>query len=157
MRIGLGTVLFVATLVAAPANAQSDGRQTVERILADFAAAFNAKDAVKLAALYADDGVLMPLGAPVLRGRAAIQQALQAMVARGGVLMFNPPIEAEIVGNRAFAAGTYTVTVANPNVPSGTAASQVFAAKYLTVFKRVGNDWKVAYDMQNADAVAPPR
>jgi len=32
---------------------------------------------------------------------------------------------------------------------------QVFAAKYLTVFKRVQDGWKIAYDMQNADQPPP--
>jgi hypothetical protein len=31
----------------------------------------------------------------------------------------------------------------------------MIAAKYLTVFNRVENDWKIVYDMQNADEAAP--
>jgi len=145
-RVAIG---LVALLAVAPASAQRDDRDVLAGILSDFAAAFNAKDAAALSALYADDAVLMAPGALPLRGRSAIDGALAAMVSRGGALRFDPPFETEVVGDRAFVAGTYTLTVSGANSPA-----QVFAAKYLTVFRRVGNGWKVAYDMQNASAPA---
>lgn len=149
MRKRLTAVVLLMFLVVIPIQGQVTGRNAIEQVLTGFAAAFNAKDAAKLASLYADDAVLMPQGTPMIKGRAAVQLALSAMVARGGVLRFNPPSAVELTGDRAVAAGTYSVTI--PGQSGGAVAPQVIAAKYLTVFKRVGSDWKIAYDMQNVD------
>ena len=156
---------FIATLVLAALAitnniyGQASRAPVLDKLLADFETAFNAKDAAKLASFYAEDAVLMPPGSPLVKGRAAIQAAFTTMLARGGVVKFNPPLESEIVGSRAFVAGTYTLTIPAgrplPLTKPSESGPQIFAAKYLTVFKRVGNDWKIAYDMQNSDQAAP--
>ena len=150
MRYSLATIVLVTLIVAVRIEAQE--RSAIEQVLADFSTAFNARDAAKLTSLYADDAVLMPQGVPMIKGRAAVQLALSGMVARGGVVRFDPPSEVEVIGDRAVAAGTYSFTISGQG--GGAGAPQVIAAKYLTVFKRVGRDWKIAYDMQNVD-VAP--
>jgi uncharacterized protein (TIGR02246 family) len=150
----LTAVLLLTILVAVPIKGQVTGRNAIEQVLTDFAAAFNAKDATKLVSFYAEDAVLMPPGSPVVKGQPAIKSALMAMVARGGVVKFNVPLAIDVTGDRASAAGTYTVTVSGSQAAGGN-APLVIAAKYLTVFKRVGNAWKIVYDMQNADEAAP--
>jgi uncharacterized protein (TIGR02246 family) len=156
MRKSLAAVILLTLLVALPVEAQVSGRTGIEQLLTDFAAAFNVKDAVKLASFYAEDAVLMPQGSPVVKGQPAIKSAFMAMVARGGVVKFNAPLAIEITGDRALAAGTYTVTVSVPgSQAAGGNRSLAIAAKYLTVFKRVGNHWKIVYDMQNADEAVP--
>jgi len=153
VRNGLTAVILLTWLVAVPIEGQVTERNAIEQVLSEFAAAFNAKDAARLASLYADDAVLMPQGVPMLKGRMAVQSALSAMVARGGVVRFNPPSEVEVMGDRAVAAGTYSLAI--PGQGGGADAPQVIAAKYLTVFKRVGTAWQIVYDMQNVDP--PPR
>jgi uncharacterized protein (TIGR02246 family) len=147
VRNRLAAVIVLMILGAVPVMGQAAGRSAVEQVLTDFAVAFNAKDAVKVASLYADDAVVLPQGVPMMKGRSAIQATLNAMVARGGILRFNPPSEVDVAGNRAVAIGTYTVSIP----AAGGSSPQVIAAKYLTVFKRIGNDWKIVYDMQNLD------
>ena len=152
----LTAVFLLTILVTVPIEGQVTGRNAIEQVLTDFAAAFNVKDAAKLASLYAEDAVLMPPGSPVVKGQPAIKAAFMAMVARGGVVKFNAPLAIEVIGDRAFAAGTYTVTVSVPgSQAAGGNVPLMIAAKYLTVFNRVGNDWKIVYDMQNADEAAP--
>jgi uncharacterized protein (TIGR02246 family) len=146
----------LTVLVSVPLEGQVTGRDAIEQVLTDFAVAFNAKDAAKLASFYAEDAVLMPPGSPVVKGQPAIQSAFMAMVARGGVVKFIAPLAIEVTGDRAFAAGTYTVTVSAPgSQAAGGNGSLMIAAKYLTVFNRVEIDWKIVYDMQNADEAAP--
>jgi len=43
------------------------------RVLRDYEAAWGAKDAARLARLFAEDGYVLPNGAPPARGRAAIE------------------------------------------------------------------------------------
>ena len=150
MRNGLTSAILLTLLVARPVEAQVAEQNRIEQVFVAFAAAFNAKDAATLASFYADDAVLMPQGVSMVKGRAAIQTAIAAMVATGGTLRFNPVSEVDVTAERAVAVGTYSVTI--PGQGGAAAAPQVVAAKYLTVFKRVGNEWKIAYDMQNVDA-----
>jgi hypothetical protein len=78
--------------------------------------------------------------APIIKGRSVLEAAFKKQFAGPTVLKLTP-MESQIAGTHGFSAGTYTVTI-----PVGD-TSQTFAAKYLTVFKRVGNDWQIAYDM----------
>jgi uncharacterized protein (TIGR02246 family) len=156
VRKRLTAVILLTILVAVPSEGQVTGRNAIEQVLTDFVAAFNAKDAAKLASFYAEDAVLMPPGSPVVKGQPAIKSVFMAMVARGGVVKFNAPLAIDVTGDRAVAAGTYTVTVSvTSSQTAGGNAPLMIGAKYLTVFSRVGNAWKIIYDMQNADETAP--
>jgi uncharacterized protein (TIGR02246 family) len=144
--VGVGLALLV---IAAPGYAQEKTSPALDKVMAEFVVAFNAKDFVALASIYAEDALWMPPNAPVIKGRSAIEAVFQRLFAGPGVLKLTSS-SSEIAGTLAFSAGTYTVTI-----PADGGGSQTFAAKYLTVFKRVGNDWKIAYDMQNADQPPP--
>jgi uncharacterized protein (TIGR02246 family) len=132
-------------------HAQRRAAPDLDTIMAEFAEFFNARDIQKLASLYADDAVWMPQNSPLIKGRAAIEAAVKERYKGPGVLKFTGTTSVTS-GTLAFVAATYTVTVP---VDGGAAAS--LTAKSLTIFKRVGNDWKIAYDMQNADQPPPPR
>jgi uncharacterized protein (TIGR02246 family) len=132
-------------------HAQRTAAPDFGTIMAEFAEFFNARDIPKLASLYADDAVWMPQNSPMIKGRAAIEAAVKERFRGPGVLKFTGTTSVTS-GTLAFVAATYTVTVP---VDGGAAVS--LTAKSLTVFKRIGNDWKIAYDMQNADQPPPPR
>ena len=158
--------LSLVLVSAVPFHAQGQTSPVLDKLMAEFVAAYNNKDAAKVASFYAEDGVLMPPGAPTIRGRANIEAVFKQQFEQRGVLKLSSS-DSEIAGATAFAAGSFTVTISRGvSVPTsivdvdgrgrtspgvGTEL-QVLAAKYLTVFKRVGSDWKIAYDMQNADA-----
>jgi uncharacterized protein (TIGR02246 family) len=141
----------LALLVVAPTYAQEKTSPAVDKVMAEFVVAFNAKDMVALASLYAEDAVWMPQNAPAIKGRSAIEAVFKKQFAGPAVLKLTAS-SSELAGTLAFSAGSYTVTI-----PAGGGGSQTFAAKYLTIFKRVGNDWKIAYDMQNADQPPPTK
>jgi uncharacterized protein (TIGR02246 family) len=147
MRLVFGVALALA--LAVPGHAQGTTSPVLDKLMAEFVAAFNAKDTAALASFYAEDAVWMPPNAPMIKGRSALEAAFKKQFAGPGVLKLTWTAS-EIAGTRAFSAGTYTVTI-----PVDGGGSLTFAAKYLTVFKRVGNDWKIAFDMQNADEPPP--
>lgn len=109
-----------------------------------------AKDAAGIAELYAEDGAVMPPNAPIGKGRAAIQQTWAAMMATPGFdLTFVP--EQVIVsssGDMALDRGTYSLSIA----PEGGAQSDT--GKYVVVWRKIGNEWKVAADIFNSDLPA---
>jgi len=144
------TVVLVLGTLGPPVHAQGTAGPDIDKIFRQFADLFNARDMQQLASLYAEDAVWMPQNSPIIKGRAAIESAFKERFKGPGVLRFTGTTSATS-GALAFVAATYTVTVP---VEGGAAVS--FTAKALTVFKRVGNDWKIAYDMQNADQPPPP-
>jgi ketosteroid isomerase-like protein len=147
MKIVLGVLLALVTF-AAPGYGQ-ERSPVLDKLIAGFVTAFNAKDMTALAAFYADDAVWLRPNAPLMKGRSALEAAFKKQFTDPAVLKLTPT-ESMIAGNYGFSVGTYTVTV--PTIGGG---SMTYAAKYLTVFERVGNDWKIAYDMQNADQPPP--
>jgi uncharacterized protein (TIGR02246 family) len=148
MKIVPGVCLALLTF-AAPAHGQARS-VVLDKLIAGLVTAFNAKDMATLASFYAEDATWLPPNAPMIKGRSTLEAAFRKQFAGPAVLKLTPT-ESVIAGDLAFSVGTYTVTV-----PVEGGGSLTFPAKYLTVFKRVGNDWKIAYDMQNADQ-APPK
>jgi uncharacterized protein (TIGR02246 family) len=109
-----------------------------------------AKDAAGIAALYAEDGAVMPPNAPIGKGRAAIQQAWASMMRTPGFdLTFNPEqIVISSSGDMALDRGTYNLTIA----PAGT--TQTDTGKYVVVWRKIGGDWKAVADIFNSNLPA---
>lgn len=109
-----------------------------------------AKDAAGIAALYAEDGAVMPPNAPIGKGRTAIQQSWASMMQTPGFdLTFVPEqIIISSSGDMALDRGTYRLAVA----PNGTA--QTDTGKYVVVWRKIGGEWKAAADIFNSDLQA---
>ena len=109
-----------------------------------------AKDAARIAELYAEDGAVMPPNAPLGEGRAAIQQTWASMMRTPGFgLTFVPDqIVVSSSGDMALDRGTYSLTIA----PDGT--TQTDTGKYVVVWRKIGREWKVAADILNSDLPA---
>jgi uncharacterized protein (TIGR02246 family) len=117
-----------------------------------WAAAYNAGDADKLAAMYWEDAVLQPPGAPAASGRAAIREffAGDTAATRGAGLTMNIPAAGavDVSGDLAYEAGTYTVTDASGAI--------VDAGKYIGVFQKRDGKWLYIRDTWNSD-MAPAK
>lgn len=145
-RIAVLCALVVTTVTFAGAvRGQGKTDPTLNKLAAEFEAAFNAQDAKKLAALYAEDAVVMPANRPMVKGRAAIEADVQRDFKSGVTKLQLKPMESAITGDRAYEAGTSTVVVNGQQLPG----------KYVVIFKRVGNDWKIAYDSYSTDQPVP--
>ena len=109
-----------------------------------------AKDAAGIAALYAEDGAVMPPNAPIGKGRAAIQQTWASLMQTPGfALTFAPEqIVVSASGDMALDRGTYRLALA----PHGTA--QTDTGKYVVVWRKIGDEWKAAADIFNSDLPA---
>jgi len=109
-----------------------------------------AKDAAGIAALYAEDGAVMPPNAPIGKGRATIQQTWASMMRTPGFELTITPeqILVSSSGDMALDRGTYSLTVA----PEGT--TQTDTGKYVVVWRKIGGEWKAAADIFNSDLSA---
>jgi uncharacterized protein (TIGR02246 family) len=109
------------------------------------------KDAAAIAALYTEDGALMPPNMPLAQGRAAIEQGWRNMMATPGFdLTFAPEqIVVAAAGDMALDRGTYRFTATGPTGPA------TETGKYVVVWRNVGGEWKAAADIFNSDGPTP--
>ena len=145
----LAVAVSIAAALVFTGMVRSQGKTdpTLNKLAAEWAAAFNARNASKIALLYADDAVVMPPNKPMVKGRANIETHFKGEIEQGPTNFQLNPFESAITGSQAFEAGTTTVTLPGGETERG---------KYLVVLKRVGNDWKIAYDIYNGDAPTAP-
>lgn len=125
-------------------------RQTLDSANAAFAAAMNRGDAKALAALYADNAVLMVQGKGVAAGRAAVDQLFAGFVETytisNAVLT---TADLMIAGAVAIQRGTYSMTLQ----PKAGGADVIDSGKYLAVWEEVdAGVWKIVRDCSQSDA-----
>ena len=127
----------------------SDG--SLEEIASQLTAAFNAKDAAKLASLYTESATVMPPGDKMVKGRSAIEAWFRPAMERVSDLQI-VPMQTASLGENGFQVGTFSARA--PGDSSGGRLSY----KYMLIFKRVGSRWQIDCDIWNGDqpsAVAP--
>lgn len=134
---------------AAAANTGSD-EQAIRGQVDRWLQLVKAKDAAAIAALYADDGAVMPPNGPIGKGHAAIQKIWASLMQTPGFdLSFAPEqIIVSSSGDMALDRGTYKLAVA----PKGT--TQTDTGKYVVVWRKIGSEWKAAADIFNSDLPA---
>ena len=137
-------VIFAACLMllAAPALAQTKAQ--IQQLNDQWAAAFNAGNAAAVAAMYTQDAYVLPAGAPMVKGRAAIeglwkQEMTQLSVDKITTLDVKP---LGLIAAREIGTATLT-TKAQP--------SQQVVIKYAVVWQREGGRWKLLQDIWNSD------
>jgi ketosteroid isomerase-like protein len=143
----LVAVVIAATALVASLGAQTKTDPTLERLAADFSAAYNAADVARVVAFFADDAVTLPPNRPMTSGRAAIEATLRRNFEHDPARMTVTLIESAVMGDKAYEAGTREMRWA-----SGT----VLQEKYVRIWHRIGGDWKIAYWIWNRDTAAEP-
>jgi uncharacterized protein (TIGR02246 family) len=113
-------------------------RDEVAAINAGFGEAFATQDAERLAAFYADDARLLFPGQPIISGRAAVDAALDEMVAAG-------PASARFVSDEVIAAGSLVIDI-------GRIVSPNSQSKYVVVYQRQADgSLKLIVDAPSSD------
>lgn len=109
---------------------------------------FNSGDGAAVAALYADDAVVMAPNVPAARGIAAIRdyysKSAPEFQATGLTAVEGPIGDLGISGDLAWQGTTYTV--------SDKSGATVEAGKVLTVFQLRDGKWMIIRDTWNSDA-----
>ena len=138
-------ILLVWTLAACSEQiAERDYAGEIEARNLAFEAAYNSGDAEGVGGLYTDDAIIMPPGAPVVRGAKASVALWQATMDSG--LARLDLIDEEIIGsgNTAVNQGSFIAYDADGN--------QIATGKFLVFWKNIDGVWKLHHDIWNMDS-----
>lgn len=108
-----------------------------------FMRAFKQADAAGVAALYSEDGQLLPPGAPAASGWDAIRLFWQAAMDSGIHAAQLETVELEDHGETVIELGRYTLC--------GAAEQSLDQGKYMVIWKREHGVWKLYRDIFNSN------
>ena len=108
--------------------------------------AFDARDPAAVAAIYAEDGALMPPNSDTVIGRAAIE-AFWADFQASGISGEIKDTEVYAHGDVGYKIGTYTVTD-----PGGATIDE---GKYVEIWRHVDGKWQMYRDIWNSELPLP--
>lgn len=115
-------------------------------------AAEKAQDIEAAVAFYAEDAIVQPAGAPLLRGRDAIRGMYNDVFGSGAVKQFESIptlIEVAAGGDVGYEYGVNRFTLTTPG------GDMLDVGKYLVVWKKVDGQWYAAVLSFNSDTPAP--
>jgi ketosteroid isomerase-like protein len=138
---------FAGCAPKAPAADSGADVAAVESAAAGWERAYNDKDADAVAAIYAQDAQLLPDGAPAVKGRAAIREHYANEIATAWAKISVISDANGAAGDWAWRSGRWSVETAPP-----------VSGKYLQVWHRTAEGWRLHRDISNSDAPpeAPP-
>ena len=94
--------------------------------------------------MYTDDAVVLPAGSPLVRGRDAIQSFWKKGAEQLEGMRLTT-VDVEPLGDRAAREiGTFVLKTKGQS-------PQEIVGKYVVVWQKEGNDWKLATDIWNAN------
>ena len=115
----------------------------------EYAAAWHAGDMERWIALWTDDGIQMPPGAPRNVGKEQIRTANQPGMDQNDYEMTINPDQVQVLGDRAYSHGLGGFTM----TPKEGGDTVEFIGKFLTILeKQVDGSWKIAIDCFNYNA-----
>ncbi len=140
--IGLVSLGF---LTAPPASAADDVRSAIEAANKKWEAAASRGDGAEVATLYTTDAELLPSQSDFVRGTQAIAQFWQAVFDSGVKGVSLTTLEVEGCGNTAHEVGKLEIRGADGKV--------LDRGKYIVVWKKEGDAWKLHRDIWTTSVV----
>lgn len=148
------SVMAVA-LAACSAPAQREfgkpDRDSITKLVQEFTAAYNAKDAAKVATLFTGGAGLMPPNASTLRGTESIQGYFVSRFDQGASDLQIEPKDIAGSGVLAYISGNYSLKLAPPGGPD-----RRDRGKLLWVLRDFNGRWLLEYLIFSSDFPAAP-
>ena len=148
-------VFTIGLLAAAATQAWADPAAEMKAITAvdqTWEKAYNGRDADTIASLYDENAILLPPGAPAVKGRAAIKaffvKDVAASAKDGITFVLGPNPQSGVSGDMGWASGSY--------VAKDKSGSTVDAGKYLSVSRKKDGKWVYVRDTWNSDGAPSP-
>lgn len=111
-----------------------------------FESTFGRGDSTGMAALYTDNGMLLPTGSEFIAGKPSIAQFWQGAMDMGIANAKLETVELEQHGDTAIEVGKYTLSSADGQVMD--------RGKYVVIWKHTDGGWKLHRDIWNSSQPA---
>ena len=138
MRCIALVLAFVFGLIA-PASAQ---KAEIEAVNAKWIEFFNKGDFAGVASLYTTDATAFPPGSAMVQGGAAIGAMWKSMAEQASDPKLTTLDVKPLGPSAAREIGTFSLKTKGPT-------PQEVTGKYLVVWEKIGNEWKLAADIWN--------
>ena len=136
----LAAITITLALLAIPAAAQN--KPMIQKLSDEWATAFNKGDSHALAELYTEDAYVLPAGGEMVHGRQAIQGFWDNAMKQLGDGKLTT-VDVQPLGSEAAREiGTFSFKT------KGNAPEEV-NGKYVVVWRKMNNQWKLATDIWN--------
>ena len=112
---------------------------SLDKAAAGWEAAYNDKNAEAVAAIYTEDGQLLPPGAGAVNGRAAIKDFWANDIATQWAKISIKADSSTVAGDWGIRSGAWSIE------------SPALTGKYVEVWKRAGDGWQLHKDIWNLD------
>ncbi len=144
MRSTVSATLLVGVVLLAPMAAIAQDKAAIQSLNDRFAADFNSGNFAAVASHYTEDAVLLPPGAEMVKGRSAIQSFWKSAAEGVSDLKLEAMDVKPLGTDAAREIGSFTLKT------KGQQAQEV-VGKYVVVWQKVGNEWKLATDIWNTN------
>jgi uncharacterized protein (TIGR02246 family) len=135
----IAPIIILVAALTAPAFGQ---KADIEAVNAKWIEFFNKGDFAGVASLYTEDATAFPPGSAMVKGRAAIEALWKNMAEQ----VSDPKLttlDVKALGpSAAREIGTFSLKTKGPR-------PQEVTGKYLVLWEKIGNDWKLAADIWN--------
>lgn len=144
--VALVLASFAGCAPAAKQEGAAEVRSEIEASNKQFMDAFARRDASGIGLLYAEDGQLLPPGAPPLDGREAIAAMWRSVLALPIASVQLQTIDVGVGDNSAWETGRYTMTANDGKLYE--------TGKYVVIWKHGEAGWKIYRDIWNSNTPA---
>ncbi len=137
-------VLYAVTisLVLLAGTAVAQDKLTIQKLNDEWSAAFNKGDSHAVAELYTEDAYVLPAGGEMVHGRQALQGFWDTAMKQLGDAKLTTVNVQPLGSDAAREIGTFSFKTKG-NAP------QDVSGKYVVVWRKVNNQWKLATDIWN--------
>ncbi len=136
----LAAITISLALLAGSAAAQD--KPTIQKLSDAWAAAFNKGDSNAVAELYTEDAYVLPAGSEMVHGRQALQSFWDTAMKQLGDAKLTTVDVQPLGSDAAREIGTFSFKT------KGNAPEEV-NGKYVVVWRKINNQWKLATDIWN--------
>ncbi len=129
----------------------SDVRKAIEAQNARFVSSYNRKDAAGVAAVYTENGTVLPPNQEMVQGRQNIQKNINKEFRMGASDLSLMTVKIEVNGSTVHEIGNYTIKIK----PKGQ-LEMTDSGKYLAIWKQQTNgEWLIHTDTWNSSMPLP--
>jgi uncharacterized protein (TIGR02246 family) len=135
--------LALALLCASPCAWGAGAKEAIAEQNKKFEEAFAKRDAAAIAEQYGNDAQCFYDGQDIIRGKKAIEEAWKEILSSPATKVKIQTLEVDEHRDWAVETGKYTMIDADGKV--------VYDGKYMVIWKRDGDGWKIHRDMGNSN------